>query len=244
MKEQRVALVTGAGKRVGSTIIKTLHRTGMRVLIHYRSAKTDAERLCNELNVKRKQSAAILQADLTDFNAQDVINEAIAIFDRLDLLVNNASTFYPTRLGEISIENWHDLFSVNAQAPLFLAQAAMPYLQQTHGNIINMIDIHAQRPIKNMSVYCMAKAALSTMTKALARELAPTVRVNGIAPGMIMWPDEQDIPESAKQHIIKRIALQRSGTPQHIADTILFLINNDYITGEIINVDGGRLLTV
>ncbi|MEM9243804.1 MAG: pteridine reductase [Pseudomonadota bacterium] len=244
MKEQRVALVTGAGKRVGSTIIRTLHRNGMRVLIHYRSAKTDAERLCNELNAERKQSAAIFQADLANFDARALIKETIAIFDRLDLLVNNASTFYPTRLGEISMENWHDLFSVNAQAPLFLAQAAMPYLQQTQGNIINMIDIHAQRPIKNMSVYCMAKAASSTMIKALARELAPRIRVNGIAPGMIMWPDEDDMPEKAKQSIIKRIALQRSGTPQHIADTILFLVNNDYITGEIITVDGGRLLTV
>lgn len=245
MLNEKVALVTGGAKRVGAVIVETLHQAGMRVLIHYRGSTGEAEALAQRLNAVRADSAAILQADLARFDAEQFIAEAVAVFGRLDVLVNSASNFYyPSKLGEVTKAMWDDSFAVNAQAPFFLSQAAMPQLTANQGNIINMIDIHAERPIKDLHVYSMTKAALQTMTKALARELGPDVRVNGVAPGMIMWPDDDNMPEKAKQSIIKRTALQRSGTPQHVADTIVFLLQNDYITGQIVVVDGGRLLHI
>jgi pteridine reductase len=240
----KVALITGAAKRVGAEIARALHQKNMNVIIHYSTSAQDAEKLCQELNQIRQHSAAILQANLEKIDLlQKFFEKAHQIFGRLDVLVNNACSFYPTKIGETTQTQWENLFSTNAQAPFFLSQAAAPYLAMSSGNIINMIDIHAERPMKQHTVYCMSKAALATMTKSLARELSPNIRVNGIAPGMILWPDA-GMSETIKQSILNHIPLARAGTPDHIVKTVLFLLENDYMTGQIIAVDGGRSLFI
>ena len=236
------ALVTGAAGRLGAQIARTLHQNGANLIIHYRRSAEAAESLAAELNRERQNSAVALAADLASLSQL----EALAVtgcetFGGLDLLINNASSFYPTRFGEIEQAQWDDLIASNYRAPLFLAQACYPALKQAHGSIVNLVDIYAARPLAKHSVYCSAKAANQMLVKSLALELAPEVRVNGIAPGAILWPETGESSDY-QQTIIEKVPLARRGDPQNIADTVLFLASNDYIIGEVIWVDGGRLL--
>jgi pteridine reductase len=237
----QAALVTGAARRVGAAIARTLHAAGANVLLHYKTSATAAESLAHELNGARAGSAKILQADLLDLSElAPLIDAAVGTFGRLDVLVNNASTFYATPIGAISGDDWDDLMGTNVKAPLFLSQAAAPALQKANGLIVNLVDIHGSRPLKRFAVYCAAKAALAMLTQSLARELAPHVRVNGIAPGPILWPE--DAPDSeTKAKIISQTLLQRQGSPDDVARTVLFFASDaPYITGQILAVDGGR----
>jgi len=235
------ALITGAGRRIGACIARTLHAHGMNIAIHYRGSAQDADQLAAELNSARAGSAITVQADLLDTEQlMGLVEEVVAQSGRLDLLLNNASSFYPTPLDEITEENWDDLLGTNLKAPLFLAKAAAPHLRKSQGNIINIVDIHAQRPLSNHPVYGPAKAGLAMLTRSLAKDLAPNVRVNGVSPGAILWP-EDGMPEKVAQSIIKQVPLKRTGEPADIAKTVLFLVKDaDYITGQIIAVDGGR----
>ena len=237
-------LITGAANRIGAQIARTLHESGANLIIHYRHSKAAALSLAKELNAQRADSSRTLQADLSDLVALSTLAQnAAEAFGKLDVLINNASSFYPTKIGEINQQHWQDLMSSNFQAPLFLSQACHPYLRDSRGIIINILDIYASAPLKNHSLYCCAKAANQMLVKSLALELAPEVRVNGIAPGAILWPEQSDAASTdAQQAILKQIPLGRTGDPESIAQTALFLINNDYLTGEVIRVDGGRLL--
>jgi pteridine reductase len=239
--EDKVVLITGAARRVGAVVAAALHSAGARILIHYHHSGEEAHALAAGFNRIRAHSACVYPADLRDHTqAPSIVGAALAAFSRLDILINNASTFYPTRVGEITIEDWDDLLGSNLKAPLFLSQAAAPHLRATHGLIINMVDIHAARPLKAHPVYCVAKAGLAMLTRSLARELGPQVRVNGIAPGPVLWPEES-MNEELKREITDKTALKRHGSPQDIARTALFLARDaPYITGQIIAVDGGR----
>ncbi len=238
-------LVTGAANRLGAQIARTLHQNGANLIIHYRASADAAEALVAELNQLRANSAIALGADLSSIvELEELADNAINAFDGLHILVNNASSFYPTKIGEIDQQAWDDLTTSNYRAPLFLSQACYPALKQSSGCIINMIDIYASLPLKHHSVYCSAKAANQMLVKSLALELAPEVRVNGISPGAILWPTEETSDQqNYKKVLLEQVPLKRRGTPQAIADTALFLATNDYVTGEIIRVDGGRLLS-
>lgn len=237
-----VALVTGSAQRLGKRIAETLHQAGYRVVIHYHNSDYPAHHLAAQMNQLRPDTATVVQADLLDQEQYQLIpDKVLSHFGRLDLLVNNASSFYPTPLQQATETHWHDLFSTNVKAPYFLSQAFAAELAQHKGCIVNMVDIHADRPLQQHSIYCMAKAALLMMTKSLARELAPLVRVNGIAPGAILWPS-QELTEEEKQTVLEQIPLHHLGTPDDIARTVLFLAQSPYITGQIITVDGGRSL--
>ncbi len=239
----KVALVTGAAHRIGAEIVRTLHAAGMDTAIHYRNSGSAAKALQEELEKQRKDSTLLVQADLADIDAiPDIIKRIQQWRGRLDLLVNNASSFYPTSVGESTEEQWDELMTSNLKAPFFLAQAAAEMLQQNRGSIINMVDIHSERPLAGHSIYSMAKAGNAMMVKSLARELGPKVRVNGIAPGVILWPDSE-MAEEAKNEVLARTALETSGQPADIAKTLLFLARDaGYITGQIISVDGGRTI--
>lgn len=234
-------LITGAAKRIGACIARTLHENGANIAIHYRGSANDAEQLATELNNARADSAFTAQADLLDTpRLAGLVDEVVAHAGRLDVLLNNASSFYPTPLDEVTEAHWDDLLGTNLKAPLFLSQAVAPHLRKTHGIIINMVDIHAQRPLKNHPVYGAAKAALGMLTRSLARDLAPEIRVNGVSPGAILWP-EDGMTKQIEQSILKQVPLKRTGEPADIARTILFLVKDaPYITGQIIAVDGGR----
>jgi len=238
-----VILITGAGRRVGAEIARTLHAAGSRVAIHYRSSAHDAEARAAELNAVRADSAAAFKADLLDVAAlPPLVAAVVARFGRLDGLVNNASSFFPTKVGAIDTAAWDDLMGSNLKAPLFLAQAAAPHLQAAGGCIVNITDIHAERPLKGFPVYCAAKGGLLNLTRSLAIELAPAVRVNAVAPGPIEWP-ENDIsfPPAERAAIVEHTLLKRVGSPADIARTVRFLVfDAPYITGQVINVDGGR----
>ncbi|MBT3196343.1 MAG: pteridine reductase [Gammaproteobacteria bacterium] len=240
----KVALITGAAQRIGAATAQLLHHSGMKLVIHYRNSDLAARRLQQLLESNRSHSVTLLQGDLHQTQTlKGLVEEAAAVWGRLDALINNASTFYPTPFGTITENQWDELLGINLKAPLFLAQAAAPYLTQQQGNIINMIDIHADRPLKEHPVYSTSKAGLAMLTKSLARELGPEIRVNGVAPGAILWP-ENEINATTKAEIIARTALKRSGAPSDIAHTIRFLIRDaHYITGQILNVDGGRTLS-
>jgi|TARA_B110000238_G_C16031610_1_gene397789 pteridine reductase len=241
---KRVALVTGSAKRIGAQLVRRLHAEGLRVILHYNGSEQAAQTIADELNSIRKDSVTIIQFNLLDLDQLDTFAvKILAIWGRLDILINNASTFYPTPMQDISIDQWHNLIGVNLQAPLFLTKALAPTLAIHKGCIINIVDIHSERPLKGYTIYCIAKAGLAMLTKSLARELAPDVRVNGVSPGAIMWPEVKDY-EPMHQDIIERTALKREGDPTDIADTVWFLINSaNYITGQIIAVDGGRTLS-
>jgi pteridine reductase len=237
----RWALITGAGKRIGAIIARTLHGAGANVAIHYFSSSAQADELAAELNAERADSAIALQADL---RAIDAINALVAAMiertGRLDVLVNNASTFYPTPIGTITEEQWDDLISANLKAPLFLSQAAYPHLRAAQGVIINIVDVHSQRPLRDHLVYGPAKAGLAMLTRSLAKDLGPEIRVNGVSPGAILWPEE-GLPEKIQQSIIREIALKRVGAPEDIASAVLYLARDaTYVTGQILAVDGGR----
>ncbi len=240
--EGKVALVTGASRRIGAEIVRTLHRAGMRLCLHYRSSREDAEFLADELNAARANSAKLIRADLSETSALvGLVGTCVEHFGRLDLLVNNASTFYPTPIGSITEKDWDILLASNLKAPLFLSQAAAEPLAVNQGSIINIVDIHAERPMKNHTVYSIAKSGLLALTKSLARELGPDIRVNGVAPGAILWPENGE----ARADILNRIPLKRSGKPEDIAAAVLFLFRDaTYVSGHMLPVDGGRLLNI
>ena len=239
----KTVLVTGGAKRVGAAIVRRLHAAGANVAIHCRGSLHDAVALRAELNEKRAGSACTVQADLLELDTlPGVIEETVRQFGQLDALVNNASSFFPTPLVELKEKDWNDLLGTNLKAPLFLAQAAAAELRRRHGCIVNIVDIHANLPLHGHLLYNVAKSGLAGLTRALAQELAPQVRVNGVAPGAIMWPESatwQD--EEHRRKIIAHTLLKREGEPDDIAKTVKFLIADaPYITGQVIAVDGGR----
>ncbi|HET7809596.1 MAG TPA: pteridine reductase [Steroidobacteraceae bacterium] len=237
----KTVLITGGAKRVGAEIARTLHGAGANLVVHYRKSSAAAEALAAGLNATREKSAAIVQGDLLEVGRLPALVEfAVRSFGGLDMLVNNASTFYPTPVGEITPEAFDDLIGTNLKAPLFLAQAAAPALRKSQGLIVNIVDIHALRPLRHYTVYCAAKAGLHMLTRSLAKELGPEVRVNGIAPGPVLWPEgKADGP--AREKIIQRTILKRMGSPADIARTALFFAAHaPFITGQILAVDGGR----
>ena len=237
----KVALITGAARRIGAAIATTLHRNGANIAVHYRKSSADAVALAERLNAGRQDSAALFQADLNDTEAlPSLVEKVVAWHGTLDVLVNNASSFYPTPPGEITQAHWDDLVGSNLKAPLFLSQAALPALREAGGAIINLIDVHAQRPLRNHAVYGSAKAGLAMLTRSLAKDLAPEVRVNGVSPGAILWP-ENGMDDATRETILKQIPLARPGQPEDIAGCVLYLVRDAaYVTGQIIAVDGGR----
>ena len=237
----RWALVTGAAKRIGAVIARSLHEAGANVVIHYFSSAAPADALATELNRERPGSALTIGADLRDVaQLKPMAEHVLKRTGRLDVLINNASNFYPTPLGTITLEQWDDLFGSNLKAPLFLSQAVLPALRAARGVIVNIVDVHAQRPLRDHPVYGPAKAGLAMLTRSLAKDLGPDVRVNGVSPGAILWPDE-GMSDALRAGIIKQTALKRSGTPEDIAAAVLFLVRDaPYVTGQIIAVDGGR----
>lgn len=248
--EPRLALITGSARRVGAVIAETLHARGWTVFIHYRQSEAEASALAARLNSLRPDSACILQADLNRPEAPQQLAERVLALTggKLDALINNASSFYPTPAGSATLDQWDDLFASNARAPFFLSQALSPALAACRGSIVNIVDIHASRPFRDYPVYCMAKAALAMMTRALAKDLAPRVRVNGVAPGAILWPEEHSesvIDPAVQAKILSGVPLGRLGAPEDIARTVAFLVEDaPYITGQIIAVDGGRSQTL
>lgn len=242
----KTVLITGGAKRVGAAICRGLHAAGANLMLHYRASAGEARLLSAELNHTRPNSVAIIQADLLDIGKlPSLVEQTVQTYGRLDALVNNASSYFQTPLGEITPDDWNDLIGTNLQAPLFLAQAAAAALKKTQGAIVNITDIHAERPLKNYVAYSVAKAGLVGLTRSLARELAPEVRVNAVAPGPILWPDDDSFDELSRQRIISHTPLKREGTPDDIARAVLFLLTQaDYITGEMINVDGGRHIVI
>ena len=241
--QNKVVLITGAAHRVGAAMARHLHSAGMRVIIHYRNSAEAANELVQELNAIRDASAATVSGSLNEQQSlADIIDHSAAQWGQLDVLINNASSFYPTEVATVTEAQWDDLFASNLKAPFFLSQAAAPYLRKGHGVIINIVDIHADKPLKGYPVYCMAKAGLVMMTKSLARELGGDIRVNAIAPGAILWPE--GIDELSKQEIVSRTALKCKGEPLDIARAALYLIRDaEYVTGQILAVDGGRSLS-
>ena len=239
--ENRVALVTGAAQRIGAQIARTLHGAGMRVALHYHASADAAARLAADLDAARPGSAVTLRASLDDpAMPHSLVDRVRERFGGLDVLVNNASRFYPTPLDSATPAQWDELMGSNLRAPFFLAQAAAPLLRAAGGCIVNLVDVHARRPLAGHSIYCMAKAANAMMVKSLARELGPEVRVNGVAPGAILWPD-RDLDDDAKREILDRTALHRTGTAEDIANAVLYLVRDaDYVTGQVLAVDGGR----
>ncbi len=237
----KVALVTGGARRLGAQIARTLHAAGASILIHYHRSGDEAIALVEELNTRRPGSAELACADLLDVSQlPGLVDKTLTTFGQLDILINNASSFYPTPLGEITLQAFDDLFGTNVRAPLFLSQAAAPALRRSEGLIVNLVDIHGSRPLKRHPVYSSAKAALNMLTQSLARELGPEVRVNGVAPGPVMWPEGPMDPE-LQHRILDRTALKRMGSAVDIARAVLFFATNaPYVTGQILAVDGGR----
>lgn len=237
----KVILVTGAARRVGSAIARHLHAGGARVVLHCRVARADADALAALLNAIRPDSASVVQADLLDIAALPALAEgALACHGRLDGLVNNASSFFPTVIGGIDEAAWVDLVGSNFKAPLFLSQVLAPALRASGGAIVNITDVHAERPLRGYPLYCAAKGALLTLTRALAIELSPEVRVNAVAPGPILWPDDGQFDDGSRAEIVRHTLLKREGSPEDIAGAVSFLLTAPYVTGQVINVDGGR----
>lgn len=245
IQKTKVALITGAGRRIGAEIARLLHAEGMNVILHYFASEKEAKRLCASFNKKRPDSAVIRKADLSVFdNLSILIQQSADVWGRLDALVNNASVFYKTNIGEVSCSDWDTLLDTNLKAPFFLSQAAFPYLAKQQGCIVNIIDIHAERPMREYPIYCISKAGLQMMTKTLAREMGPRVRVNSVSPGQMIWPEgENTLSHEAKQKIMGRISLKKQGNPLEVAKAVSFFIHHaDYVTGQDLAVDGGRLL--
>ncbi|MFC1696372.1 pteridine reductase [Pseudomonadota bacterium] len=241
MSSRKTALVTGAAARIGAATITALHERGCDVMLHYNSSRESAQHLADELNAKRSESAALAQADLSSpAGVASLAEQVSARFGRLDVLVNNASRFYPTAAGETQAWQWDDLINSNLRGPYFLVQALLGELRTAGGSVINILDVHADRPMKGHAVYCISKAGLAMMTRALAQELGPSIRVNGVAPGAILWPENE--PDAAeKQAVLSRTALGRLGDPSDIASAVVyFALDAPYVTGQILAVDGGR----
>jgi pteridine reductase len=239
----KVALVTGAARRIGAAIARRLHAAGASVVIHYRGAEAEAAKLEAELNAARAGSALKLKAELlAPIAPRALVGGAVDRFGRLDLLVNNASAFYPTALGGIEPAHWDDLVGSNLKAPMFLSQEAAPRLAKAHGAIVNVVDIHAERPLAGYAVYSIAKAGLAALTRSLALELAPAVRVNGVAPGAIAWPEDGQFDPAERSRIVATTPLGRIGSPEDIAQAVEFLACAPFVTGQILAVDGGRSL--
>ena len=241
-----VILITGAARRVGAEIARTLHAAGANVALHCRSSHSEADQLARMLNAARPDSALAIAADLGDAAALNaLIDQVLKHFGRLDGLVNNASSFIPTPLGKIDEAAWQALLDSNLKGPFFLSQAAAPHLTKNNGAIVNITDIHTERPLKGYAVYTSAKAGLAALTRALAVELAPQVRVNAVAPGAILWPDDDSFSATERASIVAHTPLQRMGSPEDIARTVKFLLfDAPFITGQIINVDGGRSIHI
>ncbi|MFC4528928.1 pteridine reductase [Dyella halodurans] len=243
--ERPVALITGAGKRVGAVIARSLHGAGYDLALHYRRSAAEAELLASSLERQRSDSTCLVQTELADLDAlPGMIERILTRYGRLDALINNASAFYPTPVGSATPTQWNELFASNAQAPFFLAQAALPALREARGAIVNLVDIYAERPLARHPLYCMAKAALAAMTRSLALDLGPDIRVNGVAPGAVMWPSDGK-PYDDQQAMLARTPLQRAGSPEDVAGAVLWLLRDaPFVTGQIIHVDGGRTLSV
>jgi pteridine reductase len=239
-----VALITGAGRRIGAAIAQALHSRGYRVILHYRESATEARELAQSLNSERADSAKCLQADLNAHKqVTQLAQEALTLWDRVDLLVNNASSFYPTPLGTATEQQWNDLMASNLKAPFFLSQALAEALAENEGSIINIADIHGERPMPKHSIYSIAKAGNMMLTKTLAMELAPKVRVNGIAPGAVLWPENAAGGLEEQPHALENIPMQTLGGAESIANAVLYLAQEpSYVTGHILTVDGGRSL--
>ncbi len=243
----KVALVTGGAKRVGAAICRRLHAQGANLMLHHRASVAEARALQHELNTQRTGSVALIQADLLkSASLPDLVKTTVKQFGRLDILINNASSFFATAIGDINEQAWEDLIGTNLKAPLFLSQAAAGELRKRHGCIVNIVDIHAEFPMKNYVVYSVAKGGLLALTRSLARELAPEVRVNGVAPGTILWPENDNwSDELSRQRVINQTALKRIGEPDDIAKAVEFLVSAaPYVTGQVIAVDGGRSITL
>jgi pteridine reductase len=242
----KVVLVTGGAKRVGAAIARRLHREGANLMIHYRGSEREAKALRTELHAARADSVALVQADLLDtMGLPEIVKNTVGRFERLDALVNNASSFFPTPVGEMTPASWESLMGANLRAPLFLSQAAAPHLKKTGGAIVNITDIHAERPLKGYVIYSVAKTGLAGLTRSLARELAPDVRVNAIAPGAIVWPEDGSWDDLTRQRIVSHTLLRRTGEPDDIARAVYYLIAEaPYVTGQIIAVDGGRSINI
>ncbi|MDO9162699.1 MAG: pteridine reductase [Methylococcaceae bacterium] len=236
-------LITGASKRIGASCARLLHEKGCNVILHYNTSRQEALELCAQLNQERPDSARVMQADLLNREQlRNLAHQASGAWGGLDVLINNASSFYPTALAAVTEDQWDELLGSNLKAPFFLTQALSSVLLVRQGCVVNIIDIHAERGLKGYPVYSIAKAGLAAMTKVLAKELGPSVRVNGVAPGAIIWP-EFDMSEEDKNEILQRVALHRHGQPADIAKAVLFLVRDaEYVTGQILSVDGGRTL--
>ena len=240
--EDKVALITGGAHRIGAAMARVLHSQGMKIVIHYHTSEKAARALQEELHQARPESVMLVRGDLNNGErlAKNLVFETIESFDRLDVVINNASRFYPTSVSESTEEQWHDIIDTNLKAPYFLSQAAVAPLKKTNGCIVNIADVYGDRPLIGYPIYSIAKAGVIMLTKSLARELGPEIRVNAIAPGVILWP-ESNLDEMSKQRIISRTPLKRSGDPEDIARTALFLIRDaGFITGQVMVVDGGR----
>jgi pteridine reductase len=237
----KAVLITGAARRLGAAIARGLHAEGARVCIHFHRSAREAEQLCDELNDLRAYSATRAGADLLDLKTlPGIVEHVTETFGRLDVLINNASTFYPTLVDKALPAQWEDLIGSNVRAPFFLTQAALPHLRRSQGLVVNIIDIHGQRPLPMHPIYSTAKAALAMLTRSLARELGPEVRVNGVAPGPILWPD-RGISDALKEEIVAKTLLKRSGSPEDIVKAVVYFAKDaPYVTGQILAVDGGR----
>lgn len=241
----KVALITGAARRIGAAIARTLHDAGMNVILHYNASEEEAIHLSDELNAIRPNSAMAIRADLQLLESENaLINQATEVWGRLDALINNASRFYRTEIGKVTEYAWNDLMGSNLKAPFFLSQAAAPQLAKTKGTIVNITDICVEKPLRDYAIYSVSKSGLDMLTKVLAKELGPDIRVNAVAPGSILWPEgKNSLSDSDKQKIINKITLQRAGQPEDIAKAVLFFVRDaDYITGQVLMVDGGRML--
>jgi pteridine reductase len=241
----KTGLITGGARRVGAAITRRLHGAGANVLVHYRDSDSDAAKLVAELNGVRPKSAATVKAELlAPIAPRALVSAALESFGRLDLLVNNASAFFPVALGAIEASHWEELVGSNLRAPLFIAQEAAAALAKHEGAIVNIVDIHAERPLKGYPVYSIAKAGLAAMTRSLALELAPRVRVNGVAPGAIAWPEDGQFDPAERERVVATTPLGRTGTPEDIAQAVHFLACAPYVTGQILAVDGGRSIFI